>query len=345
LMILLRRRWPLGLTLVICYLLLLVPVLGILEHPHYSSDRYSIIVSILWSVLMAAWLAYPKTKTVPRRISIILTSIIIVILGFLTFQQTLIWTNSKTLFTHIIKTLGNDPYRSDIYWRLGTVYVMEGNVDEGIKYCTKAVEIEPANLNAQNALGSMLIRKNKPEEALGHFNVALLIDPSDAVVYLNKIKALLMLNRFGEAINHLDNFLQQKHDSAEGNYLLSVALEKTGKTSQAATQLKKTIMLAPNWVEPINDLAYILATSQNPSLRDPNEAIRLAKRGCELTKFQKADLLDTLAVAYASAGNFGEAVRYAEQALSLAKLSSETSLAETIQKHLYLFQQKQMRDE
>ncbi|MGA2092262.1 MAG: tetratricopeptide repeat protein [Sedimentisphaerales bacterium] len=334
----LQRRWPLGITLVMCYLSLLIPVLGIFEHPYYPCDRYSLIVSILWSVLLAAWLIYLKTETFLFKISIVLSVIIITVLGFLTYKQTQVWTNSKTLFTHMLKTLGNDPYTNDIYWRLGTVYALEGNIDEGIKYCTKAVEIEPANLNAQNALGSMLIRKNKPEEALGHFNVALLIDPSDAVVYLNKIKALLMLNRFGEAINHLDNFLQQKHDSAEGNYLLSVALEKTGKTSQAVTQLKKTIMLAPNIVEPINDLARILATSQNLSLRDPNEAIRLATRGCELTNYQDIDLLDTLAVAYASGGKFSEAVNYAKEALSLANLSSQTVLIEKIQGHLDLFQ-------
>lgn len=100
-------------------------------------------------------------------------------------------------------------------------------------------------------------------------------------------------------------------------------------------------MLAPDWIEPINDLARILAINQNPSFRDPNEAIRLAKRGCELTKYQKVELLDTLSVAYASAGKFSEAVRYAEQALSLAKLSSETSLFEKIRSHLYLFQQGQ----
>ena len=223
----------------------------------------------------------------------------------------------------MIKMLGNDPYRSDIYWRLGITYVMEDNIDEGIKYCAKAVEIDPKDPKAQNALGILLIQQNNAEEAIKHFNAALLINPQDLSAYTNQTLALIKLGRFDEAIEHLDKLLQQKPDSLEGNYLLSVAMAKTGKTSRAVTQLKKTIILAPGWADPLNDLARILAVSQNPSLRDPNEAIRLAKHGCELTKYQRADLLDTLAIAYASAGKFSEAVHYDEQAFSLAKLSSE----------------------
>jgi Flp pilus assembly protein TadD len=341
----LQPRWPLGITLITCHLFLLIPVLGIFEHPHFPCDRYSLIVSILWSVLLAAWLAYPKTKTVQYRISITLTSIIIVILGFLTLQQTRVWTNSKTLFTHVIKTLGNDPYRSDIYRRLGIVYTLEGNIDEGIKYLAKTVEIDPDDVPAQNQLGLLLMEKNKAEEALEHFEWAIQAKPGYDLAHINHARALIMLGRFDEALESLDKFIRQNPDSAKGNYWLSVALAKTGKTGQAVTHLKKTLTLSPDWVEPINDLARILATSQDSSLRNPDEAIRLAQRGCELTKYQEADSLDTLAVAYASAGNFSEAVYYAKEALSLAKPSSETALVEKIRSHLYSFQQGRMCDE
>ena len=51
-LVLLRRRWPLGLAVGACHLVLLVPVLGLWEHPHYHSDRYSLIVSLAWSALL-----------------------------------------------------------------------------------------------------------------------------------------------------------------------------------------------------------------------------------------------------------------------------------------------------
>ena len=48
------RQWPGALALWAAYLVLLVPVLGLTEHPHYPSDRYSYIPAMLWSVLLSA---------------------------------------------------------------------------------------------------------------------------------------------------------------------------------------------------------------------------------------------------------------------------------------------------
>jgi len=107
----------------------------------------------------------------------------------------------------------------------------------------------------------------------------------------------------------------------------------------AITHLKETLRIAPDWVNPINDLAWILATNKDPRLRDPNEAISLARRGCELTKYQEAAILDTLAAAYASAGRFKEAVYYSEIALKLAENIPGKELFEIIHKNLSLYRQ------
>ena len=196
LMILLRHRWPLGLALVICYLLLLVPVLGVLEHPHFPCDRYSIIVSILWSVLMAAGLAHPKIKPLPFRISLVLSIIAIATLGLLTFRQTHVWTNSKTLFAHTIKTLNDDAYSSDIYRRLGNVYQLEGNAEEAIRQFENAVRINETFKTSVNQaeiclkLGAAYIQIGKYEPALYNLTKSLDLDPNN-VDALNNLAWLL----------------------------------------------------------------------------------------------------------------------------------------------------------
>jgi spermidine synthase len=64
------------------------------------------------------------------------------------------------------------------------------------------------------------------------------------------------------------------------------------------------------------------------------------------TSYQQPEALDTLAAAYAEAGNFTEAISSAERAAELARTSGRTDLAREIQQRLALYRQGQpYRDE
>ena len=41
-----RKRWPLVTAVSLSYVILLVPVLGFFEHPHYPGDRYSLLSAL-----------------------------------------------------------------------------------------------------------------------------------------------------------------------------------------------------------------------------------------------------------------------------------------------------------
>jgi protein O-mannosyl-transferase len=371
LMILLRRRWPLGLALVICYLLLLVPVLGVLEHPHYPCDRYSIIVSILWSILMAAWLAHPKTKTLPFRISLVLSIIVIATFGLLTFRQTHVWTNSKTLFAHTIKTLNDDTYRSEIYWRLGNVYQLEGNTEEAIRQYKNAVRISPDFLLAQKDICLTLLKQNKLDEAIACFNEVLRQKKDTAEVHCNLATALIMQKKYDDAIKHLAKALELDLNYPNVHYKMGTTLLAAGRLQEAVaflnealktnasqaevyvklgtayTQLgeygpatqnfRKTLGLDPNNVDALNNLAWLLATRAEVSAEDANKAIGFAEDACKLTEYKEPTLLDTLAVAYAAVGRFDDAVNKASQAIEIAKANGQKDLALEIQNRLDLY--------
>ena len=81
-----------------------------------------------------------------------------------------------------------------------------------------------------------------------------------------------------------------------------------------------------------NNLAWILATCPNAKLRDPQQAVTLAEAECEKTDWKDQFRLDTVAAAYASAGDFSKAVKRQEQAIELSEdAESKKSLSERLE--------------
>jgi hypothetical protein len=74
--------------------------------------------------------------------------------------------------------------------------------------------------------------------------------------------------------------------------------------------------LQPNDPSALNDLAWLLATSRDSRIRDGRRAVTLAQRACNLSQWKNAFSIDTLAAASASAGNFSDAVKYQQLAIS-----------------------------
>ena len=87
--------------------------------------------------------------------------------------------------------------------------------------------------------------------------------------------------------------------------------------------------------------AVILAAHPDPGVRDSKEAIRLASRACQGKEAGNPFAFDALAMAYASAGDFGSAVRTATRALDLARRGQQEAFAGQIQTRIALYESGQ----
>jgi hypothetical protein len=84
--------------------------------------------------------------------------------------------------------------------------------------------------------------------------------------------------------------------------------------------------LKPDFEVALNDLALLRASCPQPECRNGREAVQLAEAACRLSQRRNPNLLGTLAVAYAEAGRFPEAIRTLEEAQAQARASGTADL-------------------
>jgi hypothetical protein len=172
-----RRRWPSALLLWLTYLALLVPALGLTEHPHYASDRYSLLAHVVGAVGVAAGLLKLGERCGRSRGWLVAAGALVAVCAALSVRQTLVWRNSEILFRHMVRTLGNDPYRAEILWRLGEVLALQGRLAEAAAAYEEGIRIAPKAPNAHNGLGELLAQQGKWREALVYYSRALDLSP------------------------------------------------------------------------------------------------------------------------------------------------------------------------
>src|SRR6266478_9952952 len=68
-----------------------------------------------------------------------------------------------------------------------------------------------------------------------------------------------------------------------------------------------------------NNLAWILATSENSSIRNGPNAVFFGEKAVAATHRKKPRILDTLAAAYAEASQFEKAVKTEQEAIALVQ--------------------------
>src|SRR5260221_71516 len=131
----------------------------------------------------------------------------------------------------------------------------------------------------------------------------------------------------------------QSPTTADDYYNRGILRGKIGDLEAAVTEYRKYIELEPRNADGYGKLAWVLATVSKDSIRDGTKAVEYARKAAELTKWENAGALDTLAAAYAEAGNFDEAVKWENKALSFAEFVK--NLGDEARKRLELYTARQ----
>lgn len=199
---------------------------------------------------------------------------------------------------------------------------------------------QPDYSRLYNNQGNAFRAQCKLEEAIQQYQEALRVNPELAEAHHNLASILVGQGKLNEAIRHYRAALDIDGDLAEAHYRLAVALGWTGQVDGARIHFKRATQLVPDWADPLNGLAWVLATHPELQSRDAQTAIELAQQAVALTDRQDAASLDTLAAAYASADQFEQAVAIVGEALVCARRDKEESLVEEIRLRRELYRRE-----
>jgi tetratricopeptide (TPR) repeat protein len=166
------------------------------------------------------------------------------------------------------------------------------------------------------------------------FERAVAVSPDGALPRHHLGLALVNAGRALEARPQLERALALGIDSAEARAGLAIAYEELGHYPEAIEHARAALRIAPGHAFATRELVRILSTCPDPELRDPAEAVRLAEAARDRAGAPDADLLGSLALAYAAAGRRADALRALEHALVRAEMAGDAEAASALRARL-----------
>src|SRR3989454_7826831 len=247
----LRRQVP-GLPAAwVAYVVVLLPVLGIVQSgPQIAADRYTYLAGLGWAILAGAgllscWRTSRTSKTgTPTTLPIASVATCLVVgLGALTWNQAQVWHDSEKLWTH---ALAMDPRSSIAENNLGVVRADQSKRAEAIEHYQRALQMRPDYADAHINLGDTLFLQGKLAEAGDHYRQALAIKRDHARAHNNWGIVLARQGKLAEAGDHFHAALPNSPDNADAHTNLGHALFQQGKLAEASDHFRQALRLKPD---------------------------------------------------------------------------------------------------
>lgn len=238
---------------------------------------------------------------------------------------------------HFERALRSRPDYPEVHFNLGNLRASQGQLSDAVAHYEQALRLRPCYAKACYALGAALVRQRRLDEAIQKFQTALQLQPDFVEAHYNLGLLLVTQKRETEAIEHFQRAVVLQPQFAEAQYRVALIWQGRGRFAEAIEQYERAISANAEHSSSHNNLAWILATCPDEKLRDGARAVTHARRANELTGRADAAALDTLAVAYAEAGNFPEAIQATQQALQFAPQRDQSGFAAELRARLELF--------
>lgn len=185
------------------------------------------------------------------------------------------------------------------------------------------------------------MKKGEYEEACKYYDAAIRRDPTMWPVYYSRASVLMKQKKWESAVQDLNTCIRLKPSFFLASIMRGWANERLGNYRSSLADYDKVLSLQPmtgSRGRALSSRAWLRAVCPDASFRNGKQAVSDAKGACSITSWKDSDYLDTLAAAYAEAGEFDAAVRYEEKAIALHK---DPDGSKEEQQRLAMYRQRQ----
>jgi Flp pilus assembly protein TadD len=214
------KRQKVFLVVWLSYIILLLPVLGIIKvGQQAAADRYMYLPSIgpmLLIGLGASGLwdhssSNRKRLMLKKVFAMTITIIIVSVMSILTVGQIKVWRDSVTLWSRELGFYNIPTARNN----RGNAYVALGQYQQAVEDYNAAIRLDPNFAKAYVNRGVVLTRAHEYQKALHDFNTALDLDLKDSSVYFNRGNVFKALGFYNKAIEDYTSALALNRENVD----------------------------------------------------------------------------------------------------------------------------------
>jgi tetratricopeptide (TPR) repeat protein len=159
--------------------------------------------------------------------------------------------------------------------------------------------------------------------AIGFYTITVSLNPHDASAFYSRGASYANMGQFPLAIADFNESIKLK-PQWDTFYTRGRAYENSGKYGEAIADFYAALALKPDNFGTVaiqNELAWLLATCTDDTLRDGKKAVSVALSAWKNSGQKSRAVMDTLAAAYAEAGDFVDAAKWEQQFLATRDLT------------------------
>jgi tetratricopeptide (TPR) repeat protein len=207
------------------------------------------------------------------------------------------------------------PNEVDWYISRGVILRAKSDYDGAIRDFSSAIRLNPAASGPYHNRGWTYCLKQDYDKAIADCTESLRLDPNDCYARNRRGLTWMYRGNYDRATQDFTDVLTD-HECTWALKNRAMTWSRSAQNEKAIKDYERVIKMSPTEAEPYNSLAWILATCDDPQLRDGRRAVELAKKACSLSGEKVMTNQGTLAAALASVGRFDEAIQLQEKALA-----------------------------